>query len=277
MFGDFNTNIHFRKTSEICETPTETELSWLKNDKAAFASSYKNAIEEKIASHGYTLREAGTDDVYTSYQFSSQQYGKELADAISAYDIYRFICFGHGLIIEDQQKKIQGCLFEAAYDTHEKTSLSIRLAIDKILAGKDFGSLITTYSCLLAMEDGSRTKRGFIELGNDVQLYIQLNKVGWIIDDYFDDIQGLVPTFTVVLPLDPESLILNKIKQEKCQHYLKNMQEGTDYMLLESNNAKLIKKIYRETEYKIVAFLKPGIAHKEARLLALPAEKIGMK
>jgi hypothetical protein len=277
MFETFSKNTCFTKPPQICVDLSEEEESWLKQDASAFARACKKHLEKKIQGHNYNLRYAGVQDVYDAYHFGSQQYGQELADAISTYDIFRFISFGHGLIIEDENKKIRGCLYEAAYNTKEKTSLSIRLGIDKSLAGKDLGSILTRYSCVLSMEEGSAVKRALIEMGNENQLYIQLNKVGWIIDGFFDDIRGLVPTLTVMLPLNPSALLRNRIDMKKCTDYLKTLREGVDYVLTDTNDPAKIKYLYRETNYRISAYLKPGTLDKKAKLLALPADMLGLK
>lgn len=263
---------YYKKPESICIDLSPKEKEWTKLQPKELCDYYCKEIEKKFQKHNYFLRSAVYDDIIPVVNFSRNLYNNELSEEISYYDIYRFISFGHGLVIENIKKEIKGCIFEVGYDTEERTSFSIRLAISPDLGGKDFGTLITTYSNFLAFARGSRIKRGFIEWNNYVQLYTQLNKVGWILDDYFDNIRGMVPTFTAMLPLKSGSIISNRIDNKKIPSFLKKYQNEKDYYMLPIEKHDEIGQLYQEHNFRIAAFVRSGIIDSNNYFLALSNE-----
>jgi len=265
---------NYLKPAEFCADLTDIERDWISLEPSEFIQAYKDYIQRFFHEKGYLLRQAAYNDIIPAVNFSSKQYDPILAHEISAYDIYRFITFGHGLILEDNEAQIRGCIFEVGYDTKDRTSFSIRLGIDKDLSGHDFGRWITIYSCLLAMERGSLVKRGFIEHDNLSQIYIQLNKVGWIFDSYFFDVKGMVPTFTAVLPLTKEGLLRNRIDNNKIIDFITMHQEDTDYMLCDTDDKAKIQQIYEQTDFKICGCIKPGVLSNTFKYIAIPEKRM---
>ena len=260
------------KPKSICKKLDEWEKSILLLNKADFAKAYKEKIRAEINSQGLYIRLAKLSDIDPVYNFIISRFKKEYLDDVSRYDLFRFIEYGHGLIIEDDQKEILGCLFEVGYEKIVKVSYSIRLGIDERLKGKGFGKLLTIYSCILAMERGSDIKIGLIDIGNFVSLHIHVNQVGWLVDKYYHDLDSLGLSFEFSLPLTPESLLGNRIDHEKVRTYIDEHTEGVDYMLINSDDIEHIKAVYQNCKFKIAAIINNDIKGGKPQFFALPTK-----
>ena len=175
------------------------------------------------------------------------------------------------------RSEVMGTIFEVGYHTPEHTSYTIRLAVDESLAGKNLGYHLMVYSSLVAMEKGSRVKRGLIEFSNLHSLYINLNKVGWICDGFDPNISGLGSFFEIALPLDPMGLTTNVIEMEKVASFIKSHTQDKDYKLIAHGDLESITQMYAETDFKVVALLKPGIGMESWSFLALPASTVQLR
>ncbi len=266
----------YAKPREICRDLSPQELSLAALSKHEYISLYMRIIESEINSKGLKLRLATFDDIVPVSDFIKKRYRSDLADEVSAYDIFRFIEFGHGLIVGNDDRGILGCLFEIGYDTIESTSYSVRLGIDESLNGMNMGQLLTQYSSLIAMRRGSKVKRGIIDFDNSANLYIQLNHVGWIVESFYYQIPELGNCYNVCLPLTIEGMLFNKIDNNRLMEYLKGKKEDKDYILIKFNDLESVLTLYRETDYKIIAMLKAGIVHDVYSLVAFPANIIGL-
>ncbi len=267
----------YRKPQEICRELSVEDNYHLSLTKHEFISYSMRVIENEMKSKGLSLRVASFDDIRPVERFIAKRYRSDLATEVSAYDLFRFIEFGHGLVIEDNEKTLLGCLFEVGLDTIERTSYSVRLGIDESLNGKNIGQLLTRYSALMAMRRGSKVKRGIIDFDNCANLYIQLNHVGWIVESFYYQIPELGDCYNVVLPLTIEGLTCNKIDTEKTIEFVKNSKEGTDYRKIKFDDLDYVLKTYQETDFKIVAMLKAGLIGETHYLIALPAKTIGLE
>lgn len=277
---DMNLNIKtpflYAKPREICRDLNAQELNLASLSKHEYISLYMRIIENEINTRGLNLRLATFDDIVPVSEFIRKRYRSDLANEVSPYDIFRFIEFGHGLIVDNAEKGILGCLFEIGYDTIESTSYSVRLGIDESLNGMNMGQLLTQYSSLIAMRRGSKVKRGIIDFDNSANLYIQLNHVGWIVESFYYQIPELGNCYNVCLPLTIEGIMFNKIDQNRLIDYLKGKKLDDEFKCMKFDDLESVLTLYRETDFKIVAMLKPGIFHDAYSLLALPAHTIGL-
>jgi len=263
----------FIKPKSICKDLNEWEKSILLLNKMDFAKAYKENIQAEISSHGLFLRMAEIKDIDPVYNFIITRYTKEYLEDVSRYDIFRFIEYGHGLIIEDAHQQILGCLFEVGYEKdHKKISYSIRLGVDESLKGKGLGRLLTVYSCLLAMERGMQVKIGLIDFNNFLSLHIHVNQVGWLIDSFYDNLDSLGLSFEFSLPLTPEGILANRIDLDKVQSYVAGHLEGIDYLLIRSNDIETIKTVYKNRSFKIAAIISPKQKETIPTFFALPVE-----
>jgi predicted GNAT family N-acyltransferase len=240
-------------------------------ERFAFSSAWRQQIEAYVESVGLSLKQIQDHDTPEVKAFLSRRYPAHIAAEICPYDLLQFRKFGHGLVLENQQQEIVGCIFEVGYHTEEKTSYTIRLAVDQPLNGKNLGYHLMVYSSLLAMEQNSRVKRGLIEYNNLQSLYINLNKVGWICDGYSPKITDLGTFFDIALPLDPMGLTANVINGEKLVQYIRERRKGIDYRLVRPGDHQEIQEMYQDTNFKISAVVKPGWLDDQAWLFALPA------
>ncbi|MEM6342490.1 MAG: hypothetical protein AAF927_01370 [Bacteroidota bacterium] len=265
----------FQKPIDICEQ-SDIPLPQFWNDKFAFAEEWRRQIESTAAAYGLELRLYHNEDIPAIKAFLEERYSPDLAAEICAFDLHRFEEYGHGVILLDDDARVRATIFEVGYHTNEKTSYTIRLAVAEELQGRDLGQQLVIYSSLIAMEYGSRIKRGIIEFDNLRSLYINLNKVGWICDEFIPDIKSLGTFFKIALPLDPKGLTGNRIDPRKAMAFVRSRKEGVDYQLLCFKDFEATQKMYTETDFKVVAVLKEEWAEEfeSAMLLALPARSI---
>jgi hypothetical protein len=276
MIGD-NTFLLYKKPDAICADLSAQEFTEIDLPLERFVERYKTTVRTQIESNGLKLRLAKIEDILSIEKFIEGHYKKELIDEVSPYDIYRFIEFGYGVIIETPANDIVGCIFEVGYEAPERPSYSIRLGIHSSQHGKNLGKLLTLYSCLLAMGRGSKIKRGLIDFDNYVQIFIQLNKIGWLLDDFYPDLKGLGTCYKVCLPLDPKGLLTNRIDDKKVAEFIKTHVSGKDYIVGEFDDVGFVADMYSKTSFRTAAFIKSETPGGKNRFLALPKESIGLK
>lgn len=267
-----STLFFYQKPKMICSPPTMQESSY--TNLHDFASYHKKEIEKNIALQGFKLRKATVEDITRLNNFVLSRYPVEIATEVSAYDMYRFITYGYGLLIENAQQEVQACHFEIGYDTPDKTSYSIRLGVDRNLSGRHLGRMLILYTCLLAMERGSMVKRGLLDYDNHVILYVHLNKIGSILNHFYPEIPSIGTCYKACLPLSPEGLSTNKIDEGKVLDYIKNYKKGIDFEVVDCDNVDFLASMYDKTDFKAVAFLKAGLYAEKNHLFALPAKAI---
>jgi len=267
----------FNKPANICKRLNEWEKSLLLLNKSDFIKAYKEKIHEEISGYDLSLRTAKLSDIEPVYDFIIARFKKEYIDDVSKYDLFRFIEYGHGLIIENVQSEILGCLFEVGYEKIRKISYSIRLGIDERIKGKGLGKLLTIYSCLMAMERGSELKIGLIDINNFASLHIHVNQVGWLVDKFYHNLDSLGLSFEFSLPLTPEALLINRIDPGKVINYLEQHIEGVDYLLINPDDIETIKSVYKNCKFKIAAII--GLENKSDNpvFFALPIETLYAK
>jgi len=264
----------FAKPLCICKELNDWEKSILLLNEKDFIDVYKEKIQSEIDSYNLKLRLVKLSDIDPLYDFIITHFSKEYREDVSKYDLFRFIKYGHGLLLENAQNKIMGCLLGIGYEKDIKISYSVRLGIDKRLKGKGLGRLLTVYSCLLAMESGAQIKIGLISYYNLTSLHIHVNQSGWLIDTFYHDLNSLGLSFEFSLPLTPEALLLNRIDLDKVQTYIAEYQEGLDYLLVKVDDIETIKTIYENRIFKIVAIIISKRKNDNPMFFAMPVEML---
>lgn len=260
----------YQKPKEICRPVGSAILdAWDMRQTMEFCQEWRTRIEATVQSIGLEIRKMDDGDTPGILKFMENRYPPFHQKEVCAFDLFRWRNFGHGVVLADKSGNIQGTVFENGYDTPEKTSFTIRLAVAEKLSGNRLGYQVMLYSCLLAMEKGSRVKRGIIQCMNHRSLYINLNHVGWICDSLDSQVNGLGNFFHIALPLNPYSLVSNKVDPDKVPAYLATKIEGKDYKLIHANSNQGIEAISGDNKFKIVAFLRQNEHYKHPTLLAL--------
>jgi len=265
----------FKKPSSICvDTDEALPLMW--KYRNSFSQDWRKSIARYINSCELEICEIEDCDTPAITDFFEKRYLPEMASEICSFDLFRFRNYGHGLILKDKEGKVQGTVFEIGYDTPEKTSFTIRLAISEELKGKNLGCHLMQYSCLHALEQGSQVKRGIIQFNNLASLHINLNKVGWICDRFEPYINGLGAFFHIALPLDPMGLTGNIIDFDNCKAFVNASRPGIDFRLLDCKDFTGVWEMYRATDFKVVALMKGGLVSEKPSFLAIPATALQM-
>lgn len=265
----------YLKPAGICYAP---DSIWQKanpdEDPYEFSYRWRKDIQARVADLGLSFKNIQSEDTSAIKDFLNRRYPKRLADEICAFDLFRFREYGHGIILVDDGGIVRGTIFEEKYDTAEKTSFTIRLAIDVETEGHNLGLQLMRYSVLRALETGSRVKRGLIEFGNLRSLYINLNKVGWICDGFEPHISSLGSFFRISLPLDPQGVTSNCIDLSKIGPFLAARREGIDYRIIDVADFAGVRSLYESGEFVIVALLRHDEVVKRDSFLALTKETI---
>jgi len=269
--------INYTKPGAICNA-ADNEL--LNNDD--FIAVGENTIIKELSSMGYTLRKADFSDILNIINFMNIRYKDfppQVVSDVSQYDIYRFIEFGHGLVIEDTNGNIVASVFEEPYNSIDKTSYTVRIASDLNLVGKNLGYYITLYSCILAYKNKSKVKRALIAANNYASATILINKMGWLADgfnlSYFPNIG---PAFSVCLPLTKSGLLENRLSTPKLLEFIKTKQLNVDFRLIKCDDYTEIDYMYNiEKKFVIAAYLKQGIYDNANYYVALPYKVLHIK
>lgn len=267
----------YRKPEALCKPIVNEIPTGFWRDTVHFARDWRDSISEMVETFGLNIRTISNEDTPAIIDFLNRRYPPELAKEICAFDLYRFKKYGHGVILHDKSGQVKGNVFEVGYNTREETSYTIRLAVDQDLKGQNLGYHIMMYSSLLAMEQGSKVKRGLIQFDNHQSLHINLNKVGWICTGFEPDIKGLGSFFEIGLPLDLKSLTVNAVDLTQVETYLNSRQKGRDYRLIATHRMDEMIHLYRNTDFKVAAFLKPGIIDDQSYFLALSPQELSFQ
>ncbi|HRE57253.1 MAG TPA: hypothetical protein PLW09_05475 [Candidatus Kapabacteria bacterium] len=238
-----------------------------------FIASSLQIIEQTIVEKNLIFRRASIADIEQLFAFIKTRYPLDIAEEISTYDIYRFITFGHGLVVQTQQGNIVACLFEVGYDTIDRTSYTLRLAVDPVLSGLNIGQALIEYSCLLAMKRGSKVKRGLLDLENFPSAHILINKVGWIAEAFYPNLAPLGTCFTICLPLHKRGFLQNRVNISALPHYISHKKEDKDYVVAPAHSIEYIHQAYKEN-FRVIAYIKKGILNNHDNFFLVPASTL---
>jgi len=269
--------IYYQKPEYICQV---NEKSQYFPDNEKFIKEYKKNIADHFRNSGLNIRLGTSIDVGALNNFIRDNYqifGKDVVNDVSPYDIYRFAKFGNAIILEDDKSKLAGCIFEIGYDTPDRTSYTIRLAINSEIKGKNLGFSLLEYSCLLAMERGSLVKRGLMETDNIASCNILVNKMGWICDGFETYLHcGIDHGFTISLPLTAKGITTNRIDNNKLLNYIKHHKVEKDFLLIDVDDIEKLNRTYKKNEFWVVAVVKKGQISNNDQFFALPVEELNI-
>jgi hypothetical protein len=270
--------ISYKKPAIICQ---ENKRWGSYTDQPKFIFDYKTMIEEYLNSNGFKLRTGTNNDIQSLDEHSRScyaVYGEEAVNSVSSYDIYRFIKFGNSLVLEDHQNVLTGCIFEVGYDTPDKCSYVMRLAIKPNMTNKNLGYLLWEYCCLLAMERGSYVMRGLMKTDTISLSNIALNKMGWICDGFENgERYGVGDGLNISMPLNIEGFTSNRIDSGKLLDFIKNNTKDKDYILIDYTDTEKMKKIHDKNDFWIVAVVRKGHISDIDQYFALPVEKLHLR
>ena len=263
----------YQKPKTICKTLTDEEAYLMNLSDLDFIAIQKKEIEDELKKHDYEIRTSNYDDINALWSFTEARYVKLEGNELSAYDYYRFIKFGTGLILH-KKEEICACVFEIAYDKPQRTSYPLRLVLDESIKGNNVGLLMVLYLSLIAKKRGSEINRSVISFDNHISLYVQVNKQGWVLNGVNPNIKGLTNYFEACLPLSKTGLMQNKIDMQKLVDFIKTHVRGQDYLLIECNNLEAVQDCFQKN-YLITALIREGIIDNKNYFFAMPAEELG--
>lgn len=257
----------YAKPREVCY---QTDEAFLNKSLPDFIATSLQSIEQAIVGKNLIFRRATVADIEQLFAFIKTRYPLEIAEEISTYDIYRFITFGHGFVVQEPHGSVVACLFEVGYDTPDRTSYTLRLAVDPVLSGLNIGQALIEYSCLLAMKRGSKVKRGLLDLENFPSAHILINKVGWIAEAFYPDLAPLGTCFTICLPLDKRGFLQNRVNISALPLYMANKKEDKDYIIAPAHSIEYIDQAYKDN-FRVIAYIKKGVVNQHDNFFLVPA------
>jgi hypothetical protein len=71
------------------------------------------------------------------------------------------------------------------------------------------------------------------------------------------------------LPLSPETFCNTEIDLSKVVGFINETSPGKDYLLLQPTEIDKMEAVYKENEFKIIAFLKAGLIDKNDYFFAI--------
>jgi len=262
----------YNKPPSVCQSLNEWEKSILLLDKPDFVKAYQEKIQAEINCYGLRLRLANLSDIEPVHDFIITRFSEEFVDDISRFDLFRFIQYGHGLILEDENNKVCGCIFEIGYEKIWKISYLLRLGVDESLKGKGIGKRLIAYSSMLAMQNGSQQKNCLISYNNLISLYVHVNQAGWLIDKFYMNLNSLGLSFELCFPLTPEAFLKNRVDLDSVKIYFDEKIKGVDYLLIDCDDIDAIKEVYEDCIFRIAAIIPEDIIDEKPYFFALPVK-----
>ena len=267
----------YRKPEKICNFSIKWENLKTEEELKEFITSYKKEINSKFQKLGLYLRKPQIEDIRIIEEFFKRIFPPDTITLEGPYVLYRIIMFGLSALLFNKNGNLVGCNICHVYNDSQKTLYGIRVGVDKTVAKHNIAALLITYTSLMGMERGAKIRRALLSPTNYASASNLLNHVGYICETFYPDLPGFGPRFGMVLPLTPGGLKNNRIDYEKIKKFVNKGSNGQDYVIIECENIESIFKIYNNTSFRVVAFLKAGIVSKENYLLALPKEELGIE
>jgi len=265
----------FQKPKEICYYTSDLENIVTDVDIKSFAKNSKIEIEQKIAELGLKLRSANLKDHSKINKLLAERFDASTATQISFYDSYRTIRHGYTVVLEDSNQNIVGYDYSIGYDDEDKTSFGLNIAISPSWAGHKLQTLVSTYTSLIGMERGSRIRRGILHPSNFISLHNLLNNTGFLCEHFFAHLPGFESSrFILSFGLTPAEMINNRIDFDKLLTFIQTKKEGKDFYLVDCTNEEEIDYLYRNTKFRVVAFLREGLVSDKNQLFAVPLEQM---
>ncbi len=242
------------------------------NDKRAHAilTEEKSRIEKRIENLGFTLRLGRHEDIWNIHGRTRESFSKEAALGISLYDLYRFIHHGYPVVVLDGDGKVLAYDLSISYDDTEKTSYEVAVAVDPKLSGHKLGALLSTYGAILGWERGSRVRKSSVHPLNVPSVKNLLNYAGFYGADFIPNfLDQMGPRLVLSLQLTPNAILNQGVSTGNVKKFV-NTGNNKDYRLIKCGAFAEMDQMYRETPFRIIAFIPASVFDDEPLFLATP-------
>ena len=249
------------------------DVSEMNNEKRAHAilMEEKSRIERRFEDFGLTLRIGRHQDIRNIHERTCDSFSKEAAMGISLYDLYRFIHHGYPAVVLDGDGKILAYDLSISYDDVAKTSYEVAIAVDRGLSGHRLGALLSTYGAILGWERGSRVRKSTVHPLNASSVKNLLNYAGFFAADFIPDFLGQMdPRLILSLPLTPHAILNQTVSMGAMKRLVNAGEKDKDYRLIQCGAFAEMDQLYRETRFRIIAFIPGEIFDDEPLFLATP-------
>ncbi len=231
----------------------------------------KRRMETVFHKLGLTLRQAVHEDIHGINQRTHTSFSKEAADGISLYDVYRLVHHGYPVVALDRNRAVLAYDLSVSYDDGEKISYEVALAVDQSLSGHGLGGLLSTYGAILALERGSRIRKATVHPLNFPSVKSLLNHVGFSCTGFDANFLGTMgPRLILKMPLSPRGLVNRSVSTDALLTFVQTHKEGSHYRVIPCDAFDEMDRIYRETRFRIGAFVPEKILGPKALFLAFP-------
>ncbi|MBT3256943.1 MAG: hypothetical protein HN366_10860 [Deltaproteobacteria bacterium] len=257
------------KPTELCTQRFDT--SETNNEKRAHAKlkEEKSRIERLIGALGFTLRLGRHEDIWNIHERTCESFSKEAAQGISPYDLYRFIHHGYPALVLDGDGKVLAYDLSISYDDAEKTSYEVAVAVDHRLSGHRLGALLSTYGAILGWERGSRVRKSTVHPLNTPSVKNLLNYAGFYVADFIPNFLGQMgPRLLLSLRLTPNNILNQAVSMGAVKQFVTSGKQNTTYRLIRCSAFGEIDQMYRETRFRIIAFIPGSVFDDEPLFLA---------
>ena len=242
------------------------------NDKKrayALLGEEKNCIERLIGALGFTLRLGRHEEIRNIHERTCESFSKEAAQGISPYDLYRFIHHGYPALVLDGDGKVLAYDLSISYDDAEKTSYEVAVAVDRRLSGHRLGALLSTYGAILGWERGSRIRKSNVHPLNTPSVKNLLNYAGFYAADFIPDfLDQMGPRLLLSLGLTPNNILNQEVSMNAVKQFVNTGKQNTTYRLIKCSAFAEIDQMYRETRFRIIAFIPGSVFDDEPLFLA---------
>jgi hypothetical protein len=259
------------KPTELCTK--RYDVSETSNEKRAHAilREEKSRIEKRIENLGFFLRPGRHEDIWNIHERTCESFSKEAAQGISVYDLYRFIHHGYPVVVLDGDGKILAYDLSISYDDPEKTSYEVAVAVDGNLSGHRLGALLSTYGAILGWERGSRVRKSSVHPLNIPSVKNLLNYAGFYGADFvLNFLDQMGPRLVLSLQLTPDAILNQKVAMGVVKKIVTTRSKNNDYRLIKCTAFAEMDQMYRETPFRIIAFVPASVSGHEPLYLATP-------
>lgn len=268
----------YRKPLEICAVSWRWESATTPGEAARFVAFRKRQIDHELGRLGLRVRAAVLEDIPALRDLYLERLRPTPARRINGFELYRLVRFGGALVLETRQGgEIVGLELASEYGGGgDRTVSSAGVAVHPALAGHNLGALLLTSSSLCGMQSGATARRGIVHPCNYASLANAINHFGSLCDGFYREfLDWGEPRFTLCCPLTPGGLTNNRVDPRKLASFLADARPGVDYELVSCDDVDGIDRLYRETDFRVAALLKPE-GGAGPRLVALPASRLGI-
>ena len=262
---------YFEKPAAVCTQAYN--ISPLKDTEDARELLYreKRRIENLVSDLGYSLRLAQNSDVWNINELTYKNFTPEAAQGISLYDLYRFINYGYPVIILNSDNEVLGYDLSISYNDEHKTSYEIAIAIDNTIAGNRLGALVSTYGAILGWERGSEVRKSSVHPLNTASVKNLLNYTGFYVADFISNfLEKLGPRLVLAMNLTPQGILNQGISIDAVKLFVEKNVQDIDYKLVECDDYTETDRVYRETQFRIIAYIPADVFGKRPLFLATP-------